>query len=390
MKRRLFSVVGLAALLLVLSPQLAAAKELDQFTDRLRVLEYYAGGYRSIVGAPSPERVDGILDDKMNKLLDDLAARLAQDTSADEAGRIAHARKVFQHPLLAELVTPYEEWAKHTPELPLYRVRDKGIYGNAVNYDDMRMTWYIELSPIIQVNGTLIGLDKLGHFLAQGFQYFEYYNSLDHDMLVPERAQRVREFGHRQEVGQLGLATGGIYSVADLASNWSGMLFFLSLFDDVRVAAEQHARFFARDSGGVFRRVRDFHWSEWVSSDWDEALNPAHAEKRVLFDKVVRNFWRPSGAPGSTSPSICDHYRRDPVAFLGPIQPPTRSRYVLPERVQAVAPFPIDVKRICHAFGPDDVREQFKERLPLGAAHFENPAAEDAPASTDEGDHAPR
>jgi hypothetical protein len=359
MRRYRSELLALVFVALCAAPAPALAKELDQFTDRLRVLEFYASGHRHIQGAPSPARVDEILDDKMNKLLDELAARLAQDTTADDAGRIRHARAVFQHPLLAELITPYEEWAKTEPQLPLYRVRDKGIYGHAVDYDDMRLTWYIELSPIIQVSGVLIGIDKLGHFLAQGFQYFEHYRELDEGLLVADRAARMREFGHEQEVGQLGLATGGVYSMADLASNWAGMLFFMALFDDVRVEAEQHAKFFARDEDGVYRRVRDFHWSEWISSDWDEALNPAYAHERVLFDKVVENFWRPEGAPGGASPSICALYKKDPAAFLG-AERKTHSRYALPiERVREAAAYPIDIKRICHAFGPGDAAAQF-------------------------------
>lgn len=360
MKRLRSSGALISACVLLCATGLAHAKELDQFSDRQRVLEYYAGGYKQISGAPSPARVDQILDDRMNELLDELAARLAQDTSADEAGRNKHVRAVFQHPILPELITPFEEWAKHQAPLPLYRVRDKGIYGHSVNYDDMRITWYIELSPIVQVSGVLIGLDKLGHFLAQGFDYFEYFQSLDPKLLSSERAARVREYGHEGEVNQLGLATGGVYSLADLASNWSGMLFFMSLFDDVRVEAEQHARFFARNSQGVFQRVRDFHWSEWVSADWDEVVNPAYAQQRALFDKVVENFWRASGAPGSKAPSICELYRRDPVAFMGPEHPRTRSRYALPEQAQKAAPFPIDVKRICHAFSPGDASSQYR------------------------------
>jgi hypothetical protein len=336
------------------------AKELDQFTDRLRVLGYYAGEYRQYENAPSPARVDAILDGEMNGLLDELAARLQRDPAATEAARIAHVRAVFQHPLLAELITPYEEWAKRESRLPLYRVRDKGIYGHAVTYDDMRITWYIELSPILQVGGVLIGLDKLGHFLAQGFQYLEYYRKLPQALGVPERAARVRQYGHDGEVGQLGIATGGVYSPADLASNWAGMLFFMALFDDVQLEAEQHARYFARDAAGVYRRVRDFHWSEWVTADWDEVQNPAYAQQRALFDKVVKNFWRPSGAPGADAPSICDQYRRDPEAFVAATQRHTRSVYLLPERMREVAPFPVDVKRICHAFDAKDASGHFR------------------------------
>jgi len=325
----------------------AQAKELDQFTDRLHVLAYYAGGYRKIPRAPSPSQVDAVLDARMNQLLDELVEKLRSDPPHTLAERVDQVRAVFQHPLLAELITPYEEWAKHEAPLPLYKVRDKGIYGYAVDYDDMRMTWYIELSPIIQVGGVTIGIDKLGHFLAQGFQYYEHFRELDPALPLAERIARVREYGHEQELGQLGVATGGVYSPADLAANWSGMLFFMSLFYDVRVEGDEHARFIAADPQRGYRRVRDFHWAEWVSADWDEVKNASLVEKRALFDKVVRNFWRPSGAPGSHAASICDVYRRNPGAFIGPPAKRAQSHYMLLERAKQRVPYAIDVHAIC-------------------------------------------
>jgi hypothetical protein len=325
----------------------ASAKELDQFTDRLRVLAYYAGGYRNVPGAPSPAQVDAILDRRMNWLLDKLVLNLQREKPNTVAERDELARGAFQHGYLAELITPYEEWAKHEAPVPLYKVRDKGIYGHAVDYDDMRLTWYIELSPIIQVSGVTMGLDKLGHYLAQGFQYYEYFKQLDPQLSASARAEAVRVYGHEQEVGQLGIATGGVYSPADLAANWAGMLFFMALFDDVQLEAARHARYIDRDSQGRYRRVRDFHWSEWVSADWDEVQNPARIEQRVLFDKVKTNFLRPQGAPGSRVPSICDEYRAEPKAFIGSFTAPSRSRYALAERGQAVAPYALDIRRLC-------------------------------------------
>jgi hypothetical protein len=339
-KRRRFELSGaLLAAWLVVQP--VAAKELDQFTDRLRELWYYGGGYRSIAGAPSPTQVDAVLDKRMNELLDDLVRALQRNPPRTAAERDARVREAFQHRYLPELITPYEEWVKHQAPVPLYKVRDKGMFGHAVDYDDMRMTWYIELSPIVHVAGVLMGIDKLGHFLAQGFQYYEHYGTLD--ALTPsQRADSVRRLGHEQEVGQLGIATGGVYSFADLAANWAGMLFFLSLFDDVTVEGVHHAHYIQGD-----RRVRDFHWAEWVTSDWDELQNPARANRRELFDKVSRNFWRPVGAPGSRSSSICQGYLSDPTAYIGPVRPLTPSRYALPDAAREVAPWAIDIREIC-------------------------------------------
>ncbi|MEY4580317.1 MAG: hypothetical protein RL701_5020 [Pseudomonadota bacterium] len=357
MKRRVFELAVAVALLCSWPSSHAAAKELDQFTDRLRVLAYYAGDYRAIPGAPSPAQVDAVLDARMNELLDELLGDLNDSAPDSVEERDAFVRRVFQHRYLPELITPYEEWVKHEAPVPLYKVRDKGIYGHAVDYDDMRMTWYIELSPIIQVGGVAMGIDKLGHYLAQGFQYYEYYQQLDPRLTVEARAQAVRVYGHKQEYAQLGIATGGVYSYADLAANWSGMLFFLALFDDVALEGVTHARLIAPDGHG-YKRARAFHWAEWVSADWDEVQNPARTETKELFDKVRQNFWRPTGAPGSTAPSVCETYRKDPRAFIGPYTQTTRSRYALPELADPVTYAAIDVQTICELRLADTFRPQ--------------------------------
>lgn len=328
-------------LVLLVAPLTASAKELDQFTDRLSVLQYYAGGYRDIPGAPGPKQVDSVLDGKMNALLDELAESLAKRAAPSVEDRDALVRDVFQHRFFAELINPYEEWVKHEAPVPLYRVVNKGIYGRTIDYDDMRMTWYIEASPIIQVAGVLIGLDKLGHFIAQGWQYYGYSRRLPAAWSERARYQALRRFADHQEREQLGLATGGVYSFADLASNWQGMLFFMALFRDIEVEGERHTRYFELDATGHYRRIKQFHWSEWVTSDWDEALNPSLAESPVLIDKLRENFaWRSGGQP-----SICDEYRRSPEAFLGParrLRP--RESYTVS---RAPTGYPIDARSLC-------------------------------------------
>ena len=352
MKRPTFSIttatLGALALATGVVHGRASAKELDQFTDRLQVLRYYGGGYRDIAGAPGPERVDAVLDGRMNELLDELEHDLNDDRPETLAERDARVRHVFQHRYLPELVTPYEEWVKHDAYVPLYKVRDKGILRHRRRI--RRLAHDLVHRALADHPGRRRAdrsrqarpLPRAGLSVLRALSVAPHW--LDRGRALPA----LREYGHQQEFGQLGIATGGVYSFADLASNWAGMIFFLALFDDANVEGDAHARYFERRADGSYHRVRDFHWAEWVSSDWDEALNPAALEKRTLFEKVSANLRRHPGPPTAHRTSICDDYRADPNAYLGPrrqLRP--RTRYALPERAAGVAPYALDVRAIC-------------------------------------------
>jgi hypothetical protein len=356
MNRRIFSCTCTALALLACLNGTAAAKELDQFTDRLLELRYYDYGYRKIRGAPKPYEIDALLDARMNELLDELLVELQDEMPKTVEERDELVRDTFQHRYLPALITPYEEWVKHDAPVPLYKVRDKGIFGHGVDYDDMRMTWYIELSPILQVSGVLIGIDKLGHFLAQGWSYYEHYKKLRASLPPSVCAAGIRELGHGQEYGQLGIATGGVYSFADLASNWAGMTFFLALFEDADVEGMRHAHYFEPSLQHGWRRVRDFHWSEYITPDWDEVLNPAAAEKQLLWDKVMKNMKRRPAPKSEDEPrlSICELYQQNPSAFLGRnTQLMPRTAYALPRHAAQVAQYPIDVRVMCGEAVPE-------------------------------------
>ena len=77
-----------------------------------------------------------------------------------------------------------------------------------------------ELSDVVRVSGHLVGLDKLGHFFAQGWQYFE---------LTQEEGGNIEQalqWGKEQEDGKYGYTTTGIFSFADLVANFNGLRFW--------------------------------------------------------------------------------------------------------------------------------------------------------------------
>jgi hypothetical protein len=77
-----------------------------------------------------------------------------------------------------------------------------------------------ELSDVVNLDGNLVGLDKIGHFFAQGWQYFEM-TAFDDKTLYEAIA-----WGREKETGLYGYTTTGIFSYADLVANLNGWRFW--------------------------------------------------------------------------------------------------------------------------------------------------------------------
>ena len=76
-----------------------------------------------------------------------------------------------------------------------------------------------ELSDVVNIDGHLVGLDKIGHFFAQGWQYFEL---TDDEATLFDAMQ----WGRQYEAGMFGYTTTGIFSYADLVANLHGWRFW--------------------------------------------------------------------------------------------------------------------------------------------------------------------
>ncbi len=141
-----------------------------------------------------------------------------------------------------------------------------------------------ELSDVVNIEGHLVGLDKLGHFFAEGWRYFE----LTH--FDEEPIEQALAWGKEQEVGKFGYSTTGVFSYADLAANFNGWRFWN------RVLLEQGdplkgviANFFARPYVAcriqimdsirnrkivrAWEQVARFDLSDYIDGAWDEGNN---------------------------------------------------------------------------------------------------------------------
>ena len=77
-----------------------------------------------------------------------------------------------------------------------------------------------ELSDVVNIDGNLIGLDKIGHFFAEGWKYFELTHMEEQTLL------QAIQWGREQEEGTFGYTTTGIFSYADLTANFNGWRFW--------------------------------------------------------------------------------------------------------------------------------------------------------------------
>jgi hypothetical protein len=142
------------------------------------------------------------------------------------------------------------------------------------------------LCPVLKVNNILIGTDKLGHFMQQGYQCFrEKFD--EHSLYKFDAAVKglkavrgnsplpedfsARAYGWAMETGGFGLLTTGVYSKGDQAANLSGRQFYKDL---------------AADPANYKFDIRNY-----VNPLWNEESNPslyAAEVGKTVWDVLLR------------------------------------------------------------------------------------------------------
>ncbi len=155
-----------------------------------------------------------------------------------------------------------------------------------------------ELSDVVNINDHLIGIDKLGHFFAEGWQYFE----LTH--FEGQNIKQALEWGRQREAGKFGYSTTGIFSFSDLVSNFNGWRFWnkvlLKEADPLKGAL---ANFFNRPYVSCeiqfIASIKNkktikawefnsrFNLSDYIDGAWDEANNCNSYAAPIIEEKVA-------------------------------------------------------------------------------------------------------
>jgi hypothetical protein len=233
---------ALSFFILVLSVScLVQAKETDNLTGRYKSLE------------DSTE----ILDAEMNKRLQALAEKASsKEIPCNQAIEI---RRLFNKQNQSSfLIGSMESFAEDNDRVAKRKASPKnsiyeGVLAKGLIFNN------VDLASTVKVNGQLVGTDKFGHFIDQGFRYYTDYRERKYDMKETLRSSTSSETSYN------GSNSTGIASYADAMANYKGILFFHALTEG--------ANPYLRCVEGQWTQVNKFSWAEYVDEGWDEGIN---------------------------------------------------------------------------------------------------------------------
>jgi hypothetical protein len=283
-RRNAWIAAALAALLVLAAP--AAAHETDQFTVPVGREFVDLGRFVSYASYTA-----------IKKGMDKTNARIARAvrshdraevdalTSPDEIASAVHAAYGPAYNQIEDLETVIrnKKLQDRFPGRILGFTPPRWIYHDThFVLDPRKINMSLWRASTIEVYGTYLGTDKLGHFHDMGYIYYTNYRSALRRGATEDEALRrgvdVGIYGVLSERGILGEVSSGMYSNGDLAANYVGMKFYQNLTRPVMLKGKEHPPLLVADgpywsmNPDVFRDVDFFR--AYVSDHFDEALNP--------------------------------------------------------------------------------------------------------------------
>ena len=232
--------------------------------DALEVDPYYSWGRSP---ADASEVVNAKFDLEIRAAVVAAEERLGRPPTCEQVTRAVYRR------LASKIFQPIDLWAVQTTLLErvpaggdeTLEYRRNNLYSDAAFLD---IGMWMPITPTIQVDGVLIGIDKLSHFVSSGWRYRAAYLRARRDGLDAAAAQlQAIRWGILEERTINGSLSTGVLSRGDLEANHGGMRFYLELCaeGDPILALE----------GGRWEVVRPFDIRRYVGPEWDEGYQPS-------------------------------------------------------------------------------------------------------------------
>ena len=160
-----------------------------------------------------------------------------------------------------------ERWAAKSSEVEKYEQTRRDSVYKGMPFWATRVNFIFGIGRSFRVNDVMVGSDKFGHFVSQGYKY--YMRELRGESR--EKLLRKGWFAERWIYGEL---TTGLFSNADIVANYEGWRFYQSLFKDDVVKGKAAIMKLDR---GIYVQQRPFSFADHINDYWDEALNPSYA-----------------------------------------------------------------------------------------------------------------
>lgn len=242
-----------------------------------------------------------------------------KDTFCDENTLYTELRKAIFQSLIVSWGLKGYELDKQLRDLLIrqsYSLSLNDSIYRDINYIEGLSLNLKELSDVVNINGHLVGLDKTGHFFAQGWQYFVM---TDQDK---ETLDQAIAWGRQKEAGLFGYTTTGIFSFADLVANLNGWRFWNKVLrkqDDPLKGTI--ANFFDRPYVSCDIQIIDsirnrkiiraweyksrFDLADYIDGAWDEGNNCNSYANPIIEEKVTARIRHVD--PDYVCPLIAEH-----------------------------------------------------------------------------------
>lgn len=154
---------------------------------------------------------------------------------------------------------------------------------------------YLTISSTVNLYGVNFGTDKIAHFFQQGYEYYQIYNRALTKKSKPDEAiKKAIRYGRKTENTFFGTLVSGVFSNADLYSNYAGMKFYLGLTREIKIGDKTRPAILRFENGvwkfGESVNLREILIKPFVSNHLNEALNPSIfvVDLRAYVRRVVR------------------------------------------------------------------------------------------------------
>jgi hypothetical protein len=255
---------GLCLVVSVALPGPAFADETDNFTCRLRVLRDSLSALDAIMNA----RIQSTLA-RVNPRRDRCDETcLARELQADIGA-------AYRHPMTGIPHSRFERWIGERTDVDRCRVAfGDSIYG-ARPYNQPWLFPFtgriILVADSIRVNGHLIGIDKINHFIREGLSHWKAVRETDGNIAAVMRKELGRP-GRQfrwNEYGLKGWSLTGVLAYSDLGASYWGYRFWSDT-----LSMNQPTSLISRDAKtGQFVPRRSFTFEDYVNDSWDEGVN---------------------------------------------------------------------------------------------------------------------
>lgn len=163
-------------------------------------------------------------------------------------------------------------------------------------------TDYLTISPTVKIYDAEFGTDKVAHFYQQGYSYYKIYKrAVAEGVSADEATKKAVKWGRKTERTYYGTLTSGVYSNADLCSNYAGLRFYQNLTGEIKISGEIRPPLLVLKNGfWAFNDAVDLRTNlvkAFFSEHFNEALNPSVYTNFIGFRTSVRRIVRDDDCP---------------------------------------------------------------------------------------------